>query len=774
MSRSLKILNLARLQCGQETIGECCNPAAREKLEPQIHYKLTKMFDPLLNYPVKIQGEDEGFQHQLSNSEISVEDLNSMPFVFIDDNGEETIVPENDESIDVNQSSTNILCLNSDENHAVSTVNEVSRPETVLTEIQNFEEKFEDVLNIQQNNDERQVLNTNATSTAIEETSGDDSTYDPDIDFAEDSADNEANKISKKSRKRDVHFWEATANKVKRQKGDEYFGRKKGNDNTWKYEIRRPKRQLKPRCSCSNSLKEKGIKCRSVSEDHRKQIFTKFWNMSWNEKRLYVRMLTNVKIPERKRDRKEMDKSRRSASLEYNLKIGNNMIRVCKTMFLNTLSVGEWSVLNWSKDNHMSIEDNENLNDVTDGETKDILKSRRMLKKESDNLNEFLDTLPKIESHYCRASTKKLYLEPLWLSKTALYEFYKNDWCLQKNINPMSITRFKQVFIAKNLSLFRPKKDECDICAAFKHNNIEEDVYQNHINKKKKARIEKQKDKDSQIKTFTVDLQAVLLAPKNNVSSMYYKTKLAVHNLTMFDLQTKNGYCFLWNETEGNLTSDEFASIIIEFLLSIKDSFEQQKEVILFSDGCNYQNRNATLGNALLNFAKITGITVYQKYLERGHTQMEVDAMHSTIERKLKGVNINLPADYVAVCKRARKSPKPYDVTYLTHGFFKNFSSLGYVRSIRPGKKPGEPTVTDLRALKYNPNGSIQYKLRFTEDWKDLPTRIQQKDATPFEQLPCLYLDRIPIKSEKFNHLQILKNTINQDYHAFYDSIPHI
>ena len=49
----------------------------------------------------------------------------------------------------------------------------------------------------------------------------------------------------------------------------------------------------------------------------------------------------------------------------------------------------------------------------------------------------------------------------------------------------------------------------------------------------------------------------------------------------------------------------------------------------LFSDGCGYQNRNVVLSNALLEFAKHRNITVIQKILECGHTQMVVDIERS-------------------------------------------------------------------------------------------------------------------------------------------------
>lgn len=41
-------------------------------------------------------------------------------------------------------------------------------------------------------------------------------------------------------------------------------------------------------------------------------------------------------------------------------------------------------------------------------------------------------------------------------------------------------------------------------------------------------------------------------------------------------------------------------------------------------------------------------------FLKKGHTQKEVDAAHSIIERKLKERDIYLPIDYVNVCVEAK------------------------------------------------------------------------------------------------------------------------
>lgn len=65
---------------------------------------------------------------------------------------------------------------------------------------------------------------------------------------------------------------------------------------------------------------------------------------------------------------------------------------------------------------------------------------------------------------------------------------------------------------------------------------------------KTEARQEKENDKLVINEVFTMDLQAVLLCPKSNVSSLYYKTKLIIHNFTIYDLNIKISYLMLYVE----------------------------------------------------------------------------------------------------------------------------------------------------------------------------------------------------------------------------------
>lgn len=550
--------------------------------------------------------------------------------------------------------------------------------------------------------------------------------------------------------------WAANANQLNREMGKSYTGKKKENG-VWRYDLPKEPRMLKVTCNCKLSRnKNSKLQCQLLNEDTRQKIFKQFWNYTWKEKKVFIKSHVWVHQTDRKRGEKEV--SRRRFSNKFYL--GRDRLRVCKKMFLNTLGVNEWVIKKWIKSD---LEVNHQ-----------ILPNEQPSSARIKLLHEFFDTLPKLESHYCRASTSKLYLEPIWQSKSHLYRVYK-DFCGDRNERPLSIATLHKEFDNKKLSLYKPKKDQCDTCVSFETGNLSKEKYNEHLQLKKEARDEKLKDKESINDVFTMDLQSVLLCPKSNVSALYFKTKLIVHNFTVYDIKRQQGYCYLWNECEGGLTSNEFTSIIISFLEKHLKQYpiSDNQEIILYSDGCGYQNRNTTLSNALFNFALDKKVVIIQKYLQKGHTQMEVDSVHSVIERKIRNKKINVPADYVQICKTAC-SKKPYKVDYLLHDFFKKCDNIRFFKSIRPGRASGSSVVTDLKALKYCKDG-VFYKLRQPDNWEILPIRLNINTVTTvnFANLPPLHKTRLKIKAEKFQHLQQLKQSIEKDYHTFFDNLPH-
>ena len=184
----------------------------------------------------------------------------------------------------------------------------------------------------------------------------------------------------------------------------------------------------------------------------------------------------------------------------------------------------------------------------------------------------------------------------------------------------------------------------------------------------------------------------------------------------------------LWHEGEGELKSNNFASCLTDYITSELSLRPNEKEFVIFSDGCGSQNRSSVISNALLHTAITRDITIVQTYLERGHTQMECDSVHSAVESERRNKCVYTPGGYISIIQNARKrevlasgenqvaTKLPYVVKYVTHDFFNDYSGLGYYSSIRPGLKAGDPQVTDIRSLQYLPEGVIRYKLRMKDD----------------------------------------------------------
>ncbi|CAH2105931.1 unnamed protein product [Euphydryas editha] len=172
---------------------------------------------------------------------------------------------------------------------------------------------------------------------------------------------------------------------------------------------------------------------------------------------------------------------------------------------------------------------------------------------------------------------------------------------------------------------------------------------------------------------------------------------------------------------------------------------------------------------------------------------MVVDSIHSTIKQKLRNrkevytpadldnparrtgnyvLRIEGPAqtDYIRIINSARQRPSPYETSYLTSDDFYAFEPV-YYKSIRPGKKAGDPCVNDVVAFQYTPKGIIHYKLCFQDEWAELPVRPKRLESLPDH--PKLYTGPIPIEESKYTHLQELKELIPQDYRPFYENLLH-
>ena len=590
--------------------------------------------------------------------------------------------------------------------------------------------------------------------------------------------------------KKKMHMYKRKKAKHGRLHGSEYVGYKRSRCGKITQETIRTKKTLHCRCGHGSGKSASSLKCGLISDAARRVQFSEFWALkSWEEKQVYVRAVVDTRDVKRRRVGKTKESSKKQVCHDCYLKTdGGIKVLVCRKMFLNTLALGEDQFRRWTTnkdDGELSESDNNDRQDdgmyneryhasqsATEVGTQ---KSRRKLRRSRKDIRradvkEWLDLLPKVPSHYCRASSSKVYVECTFRSMLHMYDVY-SDYVKSKGKVPVSRMIFTDVLKNENIAIHSPRKDQCDTCFSYKSGNLPQFKYDNHIRKKDEARNAKRAAKEKcceSVVVLTMDLQSVLLCPRLQASAVYYHMKLQLHNFSLYKLNDGSVTLYVWNESSGAVTANEFTSCVTDYIINLPDEVEQ---VILISDGCSYQNRNRVLSSALADISKMKNITVEQLILEKGHTMMEVDSVHATLENLWSKQDIYSPTDYLCYMRHARPK-QPYEVKSVDYTFFRDYEHLtSNFASIRPGKCAGAPVVTDIRGLQYKPNGDVNYRLRHSDEWKALPCR------RPAAKLPAkakmLYSQSLKLSARKYQHLQELKELIPADYHAFYDSLAH-
>ncbi len=523
------------------------------------------------------------------------------------------------------------------------------------------------------------------------------------------------------------------------------------------------------KCRCSHALPKsfRAYRCYEVNDAARDKCLNYFWALSsWESKKAYIKGLIHSRRAMRRR------KNTLSADVSavknefYDCFVAREdgvKVKVCRRFFLNTLDISLSQFYRWlssSVCDPFAQDDDQNVaNNKPD--------PRR------DTAIEWIDQLPKVPSHYCRASSSKQYVDSSFQSESHMHRLY-TDYAKTKQQKPLCRQLFASILESKKVGIHAPRKDQCDLCSSHAAGNISQTDYEDHIVKKEEARIAKYEAKNLCSDTtvvVTMDVQSVLLAPKLLASAVYYKRKLQVHNLTIYRLNDSAVHLYVWHEADGGVTSNEFTSCISDYIRMLPATVTR---VILISDGCAYQNRNRVLASCLRDISLQGNRVIEQLYLEKGHTMMEADSVHSTLDKLFKSAVIYTPSDYTCLMQQARPQ-KPYVVKAVDFKFFSNFEELATnLSSIRPGTKAGDAAVIDIRGLKYQ-DGAISYKLHHPDEWKILHERAKPTRGATRMLLspPPLFSEPKKIKKDKFNNLQELKILLPLHHHNFYDSLTH-
>ncbi|XP_030753125.1 uncharacterized protein LOC115880137 [Sitophilus oryzae] len=298
--------------------------------------------------------------------------------------------------------------------------------------------------------------------------------------------------------------------------------------------------------------------------------------------------------------------------------------------------------------------------------------------------------IPRVESHYLRAQTSREFVDG-GLSIAELRRHYTAGRRLN-NREAANYDTYTHLFNTEfNIGFFAPRKDQRDICEAYKNasNKEKEDLetnYEIHQEEKMLSRNEKAKDKEqaekegSTIVLAVYDLQAVLPVPTRQTSAFFHKSRLNCYNFTISEITKDNNVCFFWHEGLAQRGAIEIGTCVLKFLEEVAND-RPGCDIIFYTDNCGGQQKNRyTIGMYLYALKNYQINSITHKYLIRGHTQNEGDAVHSVIEKSLKKLKksglIYVPEQYVFMIRNAKKKGNSYIVKEMNFNDFIDLKRL--------------------------------------------------------------------------------------------------
>lgn len=225
--------------------------------------------------------------------------------------------------------------------------------------------------------------------------------------------------------------------------------------------------------------------------------------------------------------------------------------------------------------------------------------------------------------------------------------------------------------------------DTCDTCYVYDINlektEKHEEEQAKHLKNKELTRKIKDEDRkhadsDTSVVVSCFDLQKVIPIPQSDKSSFYYKCKLSLYNFTIFDVNSKDGFCYIWTEQIAKRGGNEVASCLFNFIEIMVE--HGKKTFHFYSDNCIGQNKNKIIILMYLYAANKFSINIEHRFFEPGHSQNENDSIHALIERNKQGKELFTPDQFVMLVKLAKVKGKPYKVKEMTQSDFYDFKSL--------------------------------------------------------------------------------------------------
>lgn len=540
----------------------------------------------------------------------------------------------------------------------------------------------------------------------------------------------------------------------------------------------------------AKAVQEVPCKCHYKCNDlftlnDRQIIFNDFLTLKEDRaKWAFINSSVSKELPKRRYKSKDSSSmavdvpDKRNYTHVYSLTLNNKVHQVCKMFFLGTLDISAKRVetaLKKKMNSGVTEHDKRGLNPAPN----------KISEEQKNSVRDHIKSLPVVDSHYCRCSSKRKYL-PSGLSENRLYQDYIN-YCEENGALPVSSYYYKHIFTTEfNYGFHRPKKDQCDYCAQFKNKSPEEKLqeqsnYELHLIRKTEAREQKKEDKaraktDPTFCAYTMDLEKILLTPQLEIGQLYYKRKLKTYNFTIYDLGKGTAINYMWHETNGTKGSSEIATCIWKLLSELPLDVT---EVTFYSDTASGQNRNHIISamfiKALSSFPNLKIIN--QKYMESGHSEMECDSVHSAIESRGRKINIFVPDGWYTVARTAKTTRPSYVVKEMDFSQFLDFKS--YSQKLITNKNKGENGIMKwllVKWLQYRGEEPmhIYYKTQLSQiEFERICIRLRStrnNEEILGTEAANLYKCNLEIDTKKLKDLQDLckKGTIPTSYHEYY------
>lgn len=528
----------------------------------------------------------------------------------------------------------------------------------------------------------------------------------------------------------------------------------------------RKAREMKSSCHVKCNRCEKRL-----SEDERRDLFEKFWQLeNLERKRDYIsRLITDQKPATIHTSIENAKKSTRIYHLIVN--DGEEAIRVCKKMFLNTLGIADsWIETTLKKMGPEGLE--------PDMRGRHHNRPNRISEATRQSVRDHINSYIRVYSHYTRERTKREYLETNVKSVERMYRQYQ-EWAPLHGVERLaSDDTYREIFTTEfNLGFFMPKKDQCETCNKWKNASGQEERrlmvndYGIHLQNKtavnrlhKQNRLDAEKAAENGDLTTCVacfDLEKILTCPRSETSIMFYLNKVSLFNFTIFDLGPGQGHCYVWTEVDANKGPNEVGTCVLTFI--IMKVGKGTKKFVFYSDAPTSQNRNRMIWSMYRHAAAKYQVDITHRYLESGHSYSEADSMHARIEQEADMKEIFTPDQWVDLMKGAKQNPPAYEVNRLENAKVLNLHHFVEKENWRLDVNKKQVYWSRVReVIKYN----------FSEELTEV--KIKSRDGGEIDmasiQFPPVFTGRISLKENKKKDIQTMmsKRAIPSQYHHVY------